>query len=319
MALVLAYLKDGQPVETRQFEEIKKWVTKPAGAYWLDLVSSSAEEVSWLEETFRFHPLTIEDLRGINPRPKLEDYPGCIFLVLHSAIIERQGLELVEVHVFVSESYIITSYIERLESHVSLGHGLAEKADWLRRGLDFCLYRLMDNVADGYLAVVDGISDELDSLEDSISSSFGLRTIDPIVSARRQLAILRRVVSSTREIASELSLRQHPFIRSETAVYFRDVHSLLVTISDMSETQRDIASNILDAHLSTISNRLNDVMKRLALVATIFLPISFVAGVGGMNFTMLPFSSPVFFVAIVASFVLIPLIMILWFRQEGWF
>ncbi|MBI2865562.1 MAG: magnesium/cobalt transporter CorA [Chloroflexi bacterium] len=319
MSLTLVYVKDGRPFETKDRTEIDRLVKQPDLTFWLDLISPDEEELRWLEQTFSFHPLTLEDLRGENPRPKLEDYPDHVFVVGHCAAIEGAGIELVEVHAFVSKQYIVASHAEALEYREGFRHGFEEKSAWLMRGTDFCLYRLMDNLADSYLSVVNGIDDELDKLQDEILTRGGLTTIDPIVTIRRQLATLRRVVSPLREIANELGLHGYPFVRGETTVYLRDVHNLLVTIFDMTETQRDVASNILDAHLSAISNRLNDIMKRLTVVTTLFLPVSFIASIGGMNFSALPYDSPQFFAITVASLIIIPILMLIWFRREGWF
>ncbi len=319
MSLSLVYLKEGRPSEEKDLPQIDALVKQANVSFWLDLVSPDEKELSWIERTFSFHPLTLEDLKGENPRPKLEDYPGYVFLVGHSAMIDGKGLNLMEVHIFVSQQYIITSHTEALEHHEGFRHGFEEKSAWLERGTDFCLYRLMDNLTDNYLSVVNGIDDELDILQDDILTRGGLTGVDPIVTIRRQLATLRRIVSPLREIASELSLHTYPFVRMDTAIYFRDVHNLLITIYDMAETQRDVASNILDAHLMVISNRLNNIMKRLTVVATIFLPISFITSIGGMNFTAMPFGSPQYLAITIASLIIIPILMLIWFRREGWF
>ncbi|MDO8674439.1 MAG: magnesium/cobalt transporter CorA [Dehalococcoidia bacterium] len=319
VSLSLVYLKDGNPSEEEDRQKIDLLVKQTDAVFWLDLSSPTAEELDWLEQTFSFHPLTIEDLKSENPRPKLEDYPGYVFMVGHSALIQGAVLELTEVHFFVAKQYIITSHADALEQHESFRHDFEGKSSWLRRGTDFCLYRLINDLAKGYLAVVDGIDDELDELQNAILAGTGLNRIDPIINIRRQLATLRRIVSPTREIANELSLHSYPFIQEDTTIYYRDVHNLLVTIFDMAETQRDVASNILDAHLMVVSNRLNDIMKRLTVFASIFLPVSFFAAIGGMNFTALPFDSPFFFAAMMVGLIVVPVLMLIWFRKEGWF
>jgi len=181
------------------------------------------------------------------------------------------------------------------------------------------LYLLLNAVADTYFDAIDLLDERIDDLEALVISAADPRVLDRIFSLRRSLATMRRYGSPLRDAINALLTHEGGYVRRANALYLRDVHNLLITIHEMIDNQRDLTSSVLDAHLSTTSNRLNDVVKRLTIVANIFLPISFVVGFFGMNFTsLIPFDDAFLFGVVLAVLVTTPLSMLYWFRRLGW-
>jgi magnesium transporter len=285
---------------------------------WVNLTSPTEQEFAWLAATFGFHPLTIEDCRHRDQRPKLEVYDNYLFITLHAPKEGIRPFETDELHVFLSPNYLVTvcelpvAFVESL---------LAEYRSTPRdfdRGLDFVFYRLSDQAIDRYFPVLDDLGDEIDQLEDQIIERPTQDVLNRIFALKQELVLMRKVSSPQREVFNALTIRGYTMITESTMLYFRNVYDHLVRVYDMIDSYRDLMSNALDAYLSTISNRLNEVMKRLTIIATIFMPLSFVAGFFGMNFTRLPFESLPLLIAALLVMAAIPSLMLLWFYRSGW-
>ncbi len=298
------------------------------GTVWLDVDCPTEQDLDWLARTYHFHPLTIEDLRHFDQRAKVEAYNassyddtstrgngtvGYLFLSLTTTQRENGELHPLEMEAFLGPDYIMTVHREPIAA-------IREVREHIGRDVraDFLLYLLCDNMVDVYFPLLDEIEDEIDALEDEILSNATQETLHGIFTLKQQLILLRKLTGPMRDVMNALAGTRYGLISAQTALYFRDVYDHLVRIYDLIETSRDLLGNALDAYLSTVSNRLSEVMKRLTLIATIFLPISFLVGFGGMNFTQLPFDNPVAFDMMMALIVLVPTVMLIWFRHSKW-
>jgi magnesium transporter len=173
-------------------------------------------------------------------------------------------------------------------------------------------------MADSYFPLLDEVEDEIDILEDQILENATQETLHRIFTLKQQLVYLRKITAPMRDVMNALAGTRYGMISEHTAFYFRDVYDHLARIYELVETSRDLLGNALDAYLSIVSNRLNEVMKRLTLIATIFMPISFLAGLGGINFQQMPFNSPVAFVVFLGVIALVPVVMLIWFWRSKW-
>jgi magnesium transporter len=297
--------------------------TTADGTVWLNVDNPTEQDLDWLARTYHFHPLTIEDLRHFNQRAKVEAYDeastrgngaaGYLFLSVTTTRRENGELHPLEMEVFLGPDYLITVHREPIPA-------IQEVREHLGRDVraDFLLYMLCDHMADAHFPLLDEIEDEIDVLEDEILANATQETLHSIFTLKQQLILLRKLTGPMRDVMNALAGTRYGLISAHTALYFRDVYDHLIRIYDLIETSRDLLGNALDAYLSTVSNRLAEVMKRLTLIATIFLPISFLVGFGGMNFEQLPFDNPTAFAIMVALIVLVPTAMLMWFRRSRW-
>jgi magnesium transporter len=291
--------------------------------FWLDLDDPGEEEERFLAETFRFHPLALEDLRKRGQRPKLEDYHDYMFLVYYGAS-ERGGaegeVELQEVHAFLSGSYIVTSHVGAI---AALGEVRARLKAQPPRSEQFVVYRVLDALTDSFFPVLERLDDELELLDEEIFDAPSPAHLERITRLRRQLVELRRVASPQRDLLARGTedILEIPGLQADSREYFRDVYDHSIRISEQIDSFRDLLAGSRDAYLSTVSNRLNQITTQLTVVATIFLPLSFVVGFFGQNFAWLVRNiggESDFFIYGVGSALLSLIALLVWFRRSSY-
>ncbi len=289
--------------------------------FWLDLVGlDEAAAETLLRDTFGFHPLAVEDAEHFGQRPKLDTYEGFALIVVYGATAAGT---LVEVHCFYTENYLVTVHHEPCPDLTSLGERVRQHAG---PQLDhvMLLYRVIDTLVDGYFPVLSRLDDEIDELEDEILERPTEQQLGRLFDMKRSLIAMRKVVTPQRDMfASLLSGRNIlPGMTPDAERYFRDLYDHLIRISDLVDSYRDLMSGALDTHLSTVSNRLNVVMKQLTIIATIFLPLSFLTGFFGQNFGWMVnhlTSLPVFIGVGIGVQIIVVAGLVLLFWQRGWF
>jgi magnesium transporter len=284
---------------------------------WLDVTTPSEEDLAWLARTYPFHPLTIEDLRNFNQRSKVESYDGYLFLSLVNTVRDNGDVRPQELEVFLGSDYLITVHREPLAALDDVRARLGG-TDLIRGHPDFLLWLIVDHMVDSYFPLIDEMEDEIDNLEDEILENATQATLQRIYAIKRQLVLLRKITAPMRDVMNALAGTRYQAIGAHTALYFRDAYDHLSRIYDLIETSRDLLGNALDIYLSTVSNRLGEIMKRLTLLTTVFMPISFLVGFGGMNFQQLPFNSPIAFSILMALIVFVPMMMVIWFWRSRW-
>jgi magnesium transporter len=256
-----------------------------SGSYfWLDLINLDDEGSDLLTNAFHFHPLAVEDAVNFGQRPKLDDYDDFYYLVIHGA--EGDGGGTIEVHCFYSEKFLVT--IER--GQCSQFDDVRARAALRRQqggGSNIMvLYRIIDSLVDSFFPVLSRFDDQIDSLEDAILVKPTEEQLGTLFAMKRSLVGLRKVITPERDMFARLAGAGAglPGMTPDSERYFRDLYDHLIRISDLVDSYRDLLSGAMDTHLSTVSNRLNQVMKQLTIIATIFLPLSFITGFFGQNF-----------------------------------
>jgi magnesium transporter len=288
--------------------------------FWLDLSNPDQQaRETLLKDTFGFHPLAIEDAEHFGQRPKLDRYDDFALVVLYGAADPGQ---LVEVHCFYTENYLVTVHRDTCPELGSLAGRLRQRNGW-RPGPVMALYRVADALIDGYFPVLARLDDQIDELEDEILQRPTDQQLGRLFDMKRSLIALRKVVTPQRDMfASLLSGPEAlPGMTPDAERYFRDLYDHLIRISDLVDNYRDLMSGVLDTHLSTVSNRLNVVMKQLTIIATIFLPASFLTGFFGQNFAWMVnrlAGLPVFIGAGVGLQVAVAIALVVLFRRRGW-
>jgi magnesium transporter len=255
--------------------------------FWLDLTDPGEADAQALEEIFGFHPLVLEDLLKRGQRPKLEDFGDYMFLVYYGAGDEEGGrIELEELHAFLSGGYLVTAHQRPCDAITEARTRLSSQTP---RSEQFVVYRVLDGLTDSFFPVLDRIDDRIETLDEEIFSEPGTVHLQEIAALRRDLVMLRRVVTPQRDLLARSidDILEIPGLEADTRNYFRDVYDHAIRISDQIDSYRDLLAGSRDAYLSVASNRLNQITKQLTVVATIFLPLSFIVGFFGQNFKWL--------------------------------
>jgi magnesium transporter len=252
--------------------------------FWLDLVAPSPQQLSALAERFGWHSLALEDMQKRGQRPKLDDYDDHMLLVFYGARqLGHEPPALIEVHLVVSGSWVVTV---RQDGCNELDELRARLRTDRTKGEQFVVYSILDTLTDTFFPVLEGIDDAIDELEDAIVLGPSNEQLQRIFHLKRSLVTLRRIITPQRDMAARTieEIADLPGLDAGTRDYFRDVYDHLIRLSDMVDSYRDLLTGAMDVYLSTVSNRLNVVMKQLTLVATVFLPITALTGFFGQNF-----------------------------------
>ena len=240
---------------------------------------------------FGLHPLVLEDILNTGQRPKAEDLGDYIYVVLKMLYPEGDNDEIAEeqISLILGPTYVL-SFQEKAEDVFNpLRERIRNNRGRIRRmGADYLAYTLLDTVIDNYFVVLERLGDRIELLEDELVAHPDPATLHIIHDLKREMVLLRRSVWPLREVISSLERAESPLIRDSTGIYLRDVYDHTIQVIDTVETFRDLLSGMLDIYLSSISNRMNEVMKVLTIIATIFIPLTLVAGIYGMNFEYMP-------------------------------
>jgi len=285
---------------------------------WVDVTKVSEEVLQVLGEEFELHPLLVEDALHRQPRPKLDTFPDGIFLAWITAVRPQgDGIETHEFDAFLGRAYLITIH----ENHADVVDDVAAEAQRIMAlGPDWLLHAIIDRLVDSVLPVTDGIGDELDDLEEKLLGVPRTENLKSLYTIRRQLVQLHRIVAPERDILRGLA-RERSIVSEEAYRYFQDVADHLAHVEDSIETYRDVGSAAMDIYLSAQSNRMNEIMKQLTVVATIFMPLTLVSGIYGMNVIRgmwPPVTATWSFAAIMAAMLGIGVAMSLYFRRKNW-
>jgi magnesium transporter len=293
---------------------------------WLDIEGDAAPHLHMLATTFGLSRITLDSITEEAERARFIEGHGYFYIVNHALTFhsETQEAETPKIDIIFGHAFLITvhraslPWLDRLRA--SLGRGELEE-NVLSRGIPYLLHAVLDSLVDSYFPVLDEIDDVIDELEDET-----VRTVSSAVQARifrmkRALALMRRVISPQVEVANACITRTGEYIPREAEPYFAEIHDHLVRAFEVIDSYRDLMSGLLDVYLTTVSNRQNEVMKQLTIIASIFLPITFVTGVFGMNFGHSPQvehdTGANFWLALLAM-ALITAVQIWYFRRRGW-
>ncbi|MFB6195767.1 MAG: magnesium/cobalt transporter CorA [Haloplanus sp.] len=322
---------DGDRVERREGDDVDslRAARTATGTTWIRASDVTDDELDRLSAAFDLHALEIEDVRN-NVNPKVELFPEHTFALLKTAHLRggettfEEEIRDLPVGLFFGHDWVVTIAVEETAAVGSVWERVRrEEPRLLQHGADFTAYRVVDAVVDEYFAVLDEIGRDIEAVEDQIIDSPDTETLEILNSLRRELLSIRRIVWPTRDAMSVLSRGDTDHVRESTEKYYRDVYDHLVQQVELVETYRDLASGARDIYLNTLSQSTNEVMKRLTVVATIILPLTFVVGVYGMNFEGGPYGMPELgwrfgYPAVLLGMALTAGVMLRYFRSEDW-
>jgi magnesium transporter len=271
-------------------EEIKGWIGR-SPMIWVDVDGlGSANVIGEIGELFGIHPLALEDVLTPRQRAKVDVFPGHLFIVARM-VTKNDEIQTEQVSIIVGTNHVLTFQEYPGDSFDPVRERLRRRDErLLTAGSDYLAYSLIDAVVDGYYPVIEELGYLLDDLEDAIVDHPDREQVGPLHRVKRDLVTMRRSIWPMREAIGSLARDANPYIQPETRLYFRDVYDHVFQVTDIVETNRERATDLMDVYLSSISNRINDVMRVLTLWATIFIPLTFISSLYGMNFD--PETSP---------------------------
>ena len=290
---------------------------------WLDLRGTDDDTLTLLRDVLRLHPLAVEDSCHFGQRPKLEEYDDFVFIVAYGACrTDSLGEPLTEVHCFYSERYLVTLHRDEIPPFAEVARA------WQRRknapiSRIAALHRVLDTLVDSVFPLLAEFDDRIDEVQDEIFARPTDDQLAALFDMRRWLVSVRRLITPQRDMLSSLlaGVVELPGMTPDAERYFRDLYDHLIRISDLVDSYRDLLSGSMDTYLSIVSNRLNVVMKQLTIIATVFLPLSFLTGFFGQNFGWLVArlgSFPVFIGAGIGTEVAAAVSLMILFRRRGW-
>lgn len=308
-------------------EQLSAAIQDAQAALWLDITDTNPEELHQvLGNLFHFHPLAIEDTIADSHIPKVDNYGSYLFLVFHTV---HQGQESVdfqtfEVDTFLGPNFLITIHREPMSNIDRLRDPSLHETYGLARGPAMLLYELLDRQVDTYTPLIEQFERRLESLGDLIftqnmSQRVERELMDDILTAKSSSLRLRRILIPQRDLITKLSRDDYGVIPAQSRIYYRDVYDHMLRIADLAESMRDLATSTMDTYLALVNNRMNEIMKVLTVMSTIFIPLSFLAGVYGMNFNTMPeLQQPWAYPLLWMLFLSIAGGLLLFFRRRGW-
>ena len=307
--------------------QLSKAILDREGLLWLDMVNEPKEVcIPILRDIFGFHSLAIDDALEETHIPKVDDWGKYLYLVLHGVVFnsgEEEPLSTNELDLFLGENYLVSYRLNSMPGLERVWEACQRDERLMQKGAANLLYRIADEIVANYMPVVDEIDETVDQIEDVLFDHPAPQLLERIFTLKRALLHLRRIISPQREVLNKLARGDFAVIPEEEKVFFRDVYDHLVRLYDIAEGLRDLVGGALETYLSVVSNRMNEVMKILAVITTLFMPISFLSGFFGMNFFQPLTSLPVWtgraaFLAVLAAIVIVPLGMYFWMRSRRW-
>ncbi len=313
----------GGPAQTVGFDEAVAAAMAPDApsdlVVWVDVSAPSAGELAGIEATFALHPLTVEDLSHRNQRAKLEEYPGYLFLVLHWFASLDLRRDAAEIHCILGRNWLVT-----LADTASVQPIETEWNDFLRgharppAGADGELYRILDHIVDGHIPVLTAFEDRLERLSAVATREQEQDTVDKVITVRRALVRFRRALAPQRDVLSALARREHSLVSEKSLLYFRDVSDHVQREYEAVESLREMAQSVMEVQFAVRERMQSQIIKRLTVISTIFLPLNFLTGFFGMNFAHLPFTDDRLLYTALTAMATLPTVLMLWFRKRRW-
>lgn len=297
---------------------------EPPAVTWINV--DGLHEVDVLEklgECFHLHPLVVEDILNTDQRPKVEDYEEYIFVVLKSLCHRDQEddeLAIEQISLILGPNYVLSFQEQAGDEFDPIRERIRDNKGRARKmGADYLAYALIDLIVDNYFVVLEQFGERIDPMQEELVTTPTTETLQVIHALKRELTSLRKSLWPLREVVGRLERWDSPLIQQSTRIYMRDVYDHIIQVIDAVETFRDILSGMLDIYLSSTSNRMNEIMKVLTIIATLFIPLTFITGVFGMNFEYMPglkwrWGYPAAWGIMIA----IAIVMLVYFRRKKW-
>lgn len=304
-------------------EQLPELLKDEKSVVWVDMEAPGDAEHHVLLDVFQFHPLVIEDCKENRHYPKIEEFPDYLYFILHGVRADTgpERFNTIELDSFLGRNFVVTYHHNAFRSIDDIKQRIRSSTSPCQRGAAFLLHQIIDQVVDYYAPVLDDFDEQIGALEEGI---FTKKTpdnavLEDIMKFKRSVLRLRRISSKQLTILYRISHGEFPLIEQNMLPFYRDVYDHLVRITDLAENYRDLLGGAMDAYLSVVSNRLNEIMKVLTIFSAIMLPLTFIAGVYGMNFEYMPeLHSRYGYYTVWIVMIAVAITMLLFFWRRGW-
>lgn len=322
------FFSPNKPVRTEiSPAEFRRLLRDRRGLLWVDFTSEPPETALHILQDFDFHPLAIEDALQQTHAPKIDDWNDYLYIVLNYMHLvqasEPWDTEIDELDIFLGRNYVVTHHDNPIPSIEAVWNASQRDPRYSQDGADHLLYKIIDAIVMDYMPIIEKIDDEIDLIEDQVFDRPSSQTLARLFTLKRVLLAMRRILLPQREVLNKMARDDYNVIDRKDRIFFRDIYDHLVRLHDVNESLRDLVGGALDTYLSVINNRMNEVMKTLTIITTLFMPLTFVTGFFGMNFFAAnppqdKWTLPIFFYATLGSMLLIPILMYFWMRRRTW-
>jgi magnesium transporter len=321
---IIVYREGAEKIETDfTAEQLPALLKEEKSVIWVDMEGPTGVEERILLDVFHFHPLTIEDCRETRNYPKVEEFPGYLYFIVHGvrADTSPDHFNTIELDAFLGPNYVITYHHDMFRSINNVKKLLSTSPVVCQRGPAFLLHQILDQIVDFYSPVLDDFDERIAKLEDDIFtlSRPNKAILEEIMDLKRGVLRLRRISARQMEVILRTSRGEFSLIPAPLLPFYRDIYDHIMRITDLAESYRDLISGSLDAYMSVVGNRMNEIMKVLTIFSAIMLPLTFIAGVYGMNFEYIPELSKHYGYFVVWGVMLfVALLMLGMFWRAGW-
>ncbi len=283
------FFSPGKPARTDiSPTEFHRLLRDKRGLLWVDFTSEPPETSLPILESFNFHHLAIADALEQTHAPKIDDWGDYLYIVLNymhlTKATEPWDTEIDELDIFLGRNYVITHHDNPIPSIEEVWNTSQRDPRYSQDGADHLLYKIIDAIVMNYMPIIEKIDEEIDWVEDQVFDRPSSETLARLFTLKRVLLAMRRILLPQREVLNKMARDDYQVIDRKDRIFFRDIYDHLVRLHDVNESLRDLVGGAMDTYLSVINNRLNDVMKTLTLITTLFMPMSFITGFFGMNF-----------------------------------
>jgi len=308
-------------------QEFPRLIRNRRGLLWVDFSGEPDSSCLPILQSFGFHPLAIDDALQETHVPKLDDWGNYLYIVLNYMVVSGNGehweTEVDELDIFLGQNYIVTHHDHPITAIDETWEACDHDLRTIQDGADHLLYKITDKLVTEYMPAVEKVDAAIDEIEDQIFDRPSPRTLEKLFALKRVLLAMRRILLPQREVLNKLARDDYQVIDPKDRIFFRDIYDHLVRLHDLNESLRDLVSGALDTYLSVVNNRMNEVMKTLTIITTLFMPLAFVTGFFGMNFfeplgLMKAWTTTPVFYAMLAVTVTLPVSMFIWMRRQTW-
>ncbi len=326
---IFVYRKGAEQVEEGfSRDDLPGLLADQSNLVWVDLHGENEEQIEEAKDVmlnvFKFHHLTVEDCLETRNQPKIEAYDKYLYFIVHGIKPEEtnpSNFVTKELDGYLGSNFVVTFHILRFRSIKTVKQHLRSSAFHCKRGPAYLLHHILDELIDLYMPIVDEFDEAINDLEDRVldMGRNSNAVLSDVMDVRRSVARLKRISSRQLEVIYRMSHGEFPLIPFEILPFFRDVHDHLLRITDLAEAYRDLVAGLFDIHFAVVGNRTNDVMKTLAVLSAIILPLSLIAGIYGMNFENMPeLKTEMGYFMTLGGMALITILLLVYFWRRGW-
>jgi magnesium transporter len=308
-------------------EEFPRLLRDRRGLLWIDFASEPDENTLPILQRFNFHPLAIEDALQQTHAPKIDDWGDYLYIVLNYMHLIKASApwdtEIDELDIFLGHNYVITHHDNPIPSIDEVWNASQRDPRYSQEGADHLLYKIIDGIVMNYMPIIEKIDEEIDMVEDQVFDRPSSQTLSRLFTLKRVLLAMRRILLPQREVLNKMARDDYQVIDRKDKIFFRDIYDHLVRLHDVNESLRDLVGGALDTYLSVINNRMNEVMKTLTIITTLFMPLTFVTGFFGMNFFAASppqesWTLPLVFYGTLSLILATPIFMFFWMKRRTW-